>query len=70
MLGHTNIRTTQIYARITNEKVSNDMEILSEKLKNMGINQTVNQLTISLENVLDTYKTKKENCEFSFLINF
>ena len=32
MLGHTNIRTTQIYARITNKKIEHDMEQLSEKL--------------------------------------
>jgi integrase len=32
MLGHTNIRTTQIYARITNEKISRDMQLLSGKL--------------------------------------
>ncbi len=32
MLGHTNIRTTQIYARITDQKVNNDMEVLAEKL--------------------------------------
>ena len=32
ILGHTNIRTTQIYARITNLKVSNDMEMLAQKL--------------------------------------
>jgi site-specific recombinase XerD len=32
MLGHTNIKTTQIYARITNEKISKDMQLLSAKL--------------------------------------
>lgn len=41
MLGHTNIRTTQIYARITNKKIEHDMEELSDKLgkfnKVMGI---------------------------------
>ena len=32
MLGHTNIRTTQIYARITNKKIEHDMEELANKL--------------------------------------
>ena len=32
MLGHTNIRTTQIYARITNKKIEHDMEELADKL--------------------------------------
>ncbi|MDD3196258.1 MAG: site-specific integrase [Paludibacter sp.] len=31
MLGHTNIETTQIYARITNNKISDDMKGLSER---------------------------------------
>lgn len=31
MLGHTNIETTQIYARITNSKISRDMQGLSDK---------------------------------------
>lgn len=34
-LGHTNISTTQIYAKITNEKVSNDMEALSHRLQDI-----------------------------------
>lgn len=35
MLGHTNIQTTQIYARITNEKISKDMENLAKNLGNL-----------------------------------
>lgn len=32
MLGHTNIITTQIYARITNDKIGRDMQVLSGQL--------------------------------------
>ena len=35
MLGDSNIKTTQIYARITNSKISHDMQELSEKLEGM-----------------------------------
>jgi len=35
MLGHTNIKTTQIYARITDNKIGHDMGVLSDKLKEM-----------------------------------
>ena len=35
MLGHKSIRTTQIYAKITGEKISRDVERLSEKLGTM-----------------------------------
>jgi site-specific recombinase XerD len=32
IMGHTNIKTTQIYAKITKEKICQDMEILSQKM--------------------------------------
>ena len=35
MMGHTSIRSTQIYAKITAEKVSNDMECLSKQIESM-----------------------------------
>ena len=33
MLGHKNIRTTQIYSKVVEEKVSNDMAALRIKLE-------------------------------------
>lgn len=33
MLGHTNLRVTQTYAKITYRKVTEDMKVLKNKLK-------------------------------------
>ncbi len=35
LMGHTSIRSTQIYAKITAEKVSNDLENLSKQIESM-----------------------------------
>ena len=35
MMGHTSIRSTQIYAKITAEKVSSDMERLARQIESM-----------------------------------
>lgn len=32
MMGHTSIKTTQIYAKVMDHKVSSDMQLLREKL--------------------------------------
>lgn len=40
MLGHTNIKTTQIYAKVVNSKISEDMSHLEAKLETM--NQIIN----------------------------
>lgn len=37
MLGHTNIQTTQIYARITADKISKDMDVLSRNLGDLDL---------------------------------
>ena len=43
MLGHTNIETTQIYARITNNKISDDMKGLSDQFT--GIEKIYKKVT-------------------------
>lgn len=41
MLGHTNIKTTQIYARVVDRKVSHDMAVLERKINSRKQQQTV-----------------------------
>ena len=38
MMGHTNISTTQVYARVTDQKISEDMDKLMERRKSMNNN--------------------------------
>lgn len=33
MMGHRSVQTTQIYAKITNQKVNEDMKILSSRIE-------------------------------------
>ena len=44
ILGHTNIETTQIYARITNNKISNDMQGLDKKF--VGIEKIYKEVSM------------------------
>jgi hypothetical protein len=57
MLGHTNLRTTQIYARILNSKISNDMAELARKMKKLDMKlEFSSQHMASLESVIETLK--------------
>lgn len=37
MLGHTDIRTTQIYAKVIDTNLSNDMELLAQKINTQKV---------------------------------
>jgi len=41
MLGHNSIRTTQIYAKVVEKKVSEDMKVLREKFSSQNINNPI-----------------------------
>ena len=42
MLGHTNIQTTQIYARVINEKIRDDMALFAGKMRDVEAKFAVN----------------------------
>ena len=41
MLGHTDIRTTQIYAKVIDAKLSNDMELLAQKINTKKVTAAI-----------------------------
>lgn len=43
MLGHKNLKTTQVYAKVVQEKVSQDMKKLKEVLGGSGLGKAINQ---------------------------
>ena len=43
MMGHSNIRTTQGYARITDDKISKDMDKLMERRKKQSTGEKTNK---------------------------
>jgi hypothetical protein len=75
MLGHTSIKTTQIYARVTDEKVGEDMAMLAGKLTTMEtlFNMKDNGMKkeeVSLKtfiNIIDTFSINISEEQFGIL---
>jgi integrase len=57
MLGHKNIRTTQIHAKIVNKKVSEDMMVLRNRLSSFEPTNQIMRSSRNIEN-LQLHSTK------------
>ncbi|GHT75591.1 tyrosine recombinase [Bacteroidia bacterium] len=75
MLGHTSIKTTQIYARVTDEKVGKDMAMLAGKLTTMETlfnmkDNGMKEEEVSLKtfiNIIDTFSINISEEQFGIL---
>jgi len=58
MLGHTNINTTQIYAKVTNAKISNEMHAFAGQIKKMDfkMKETTGQKEVMIKDILKDMK--------------
>jgi site-specific recombinase XerD len=59
MLGHTNIQTTQIYARITDKKVGNEMNMFAGRIKSLYPNlHLATADEVKIEEILKSLKIR------------
>ncbi len=65
MLGHTNIKTTQIYAKITDNKIGHDMAAFADKVKDLNFGKQPQQTESGIDGRFDILSLPEKMALFS-----